>query len=274
MPKGVIMRPEEYHTSRLVELLEKERVLTFDRVAEALGRPARITVFRKLAQLGGRASYSHRGRYQTLDRIAEYNQDGLWSFCGVHFSQYGNLLQTIVYLVEHSVQGYFASELQTLLQVHVHNALARLYGSQLLDRDQLADQYLYLSPAVGKDQLERRYEAIRQALKRESSGIEEVPEDLRASMRWLLTVLNEKQRRLYLGLESMRLGHGGDQKISLITGVNVKTIAQGRRQLLARHITADRIREIGAGRPALKKKRGDGTSEPTDESGYGRRSHE
>jgi len=264
------MRPEEYNTSRLAELLEKERILTFDRVVEALGRPARITVFRKLAQLGGRASYSHRGRYQTLDRIAEYNKDGLWSFRGVHFSKYGTLLQTIVYLVEHSIQGYFASELQALLQVRVHNPLAHLYGAKLLDRDQLADQYLYLSPAVGKDQLERRYETIQKALKRESSGIAVVPEELCESMRWLLTVLNEKQRRLYLGLESIRLGHGGDHKISLITGMNAKTIAQGRRQLLARNITADRVREMGAGRPSLKKKRSHRTPGTTDESGHGR----
>ncbi len=249
------MRPEEYHTSRLMEWLEKDRILTLDRIAEALGRPSRITVFRKLAQLGGRASYSHRGRYQTLDRIAEYNENGLWSFRGVHFSRQGTLLRTIVYLVEHSRQGYFASELQALLQVRVHNALAHLYGAKLLSREQLADQYLYVSPTGGTDQLEKRYEAIQQAHEQGSPGIEE----MRESMRLLLSVLNEKQRRLYLGLESMRLGHGGDVKVSRITGVNVKTIARGRRQLQARNITAERIREVGGGRPSLKKKRRDGT---------------
>lgn len=268
------MRPEEYHTSRLVGLLEKERILTFERIAKALGRPSRITVFRKLARLGGRASYSHRGRYQTLDRIAEYNENGLWSFRGVRFSRQGTLLQTIVYLVEHSRQGYFASELRALVQVRVHNALARLYGAQRLDREPLADQYLYVSPTGGKGQLERRCEAIQQAQERRSPGIEEVPEELRESIRFLLSVLNEKQRRLYLGLESMRLGHGGDLKISRITGANVKTVAQGRRQLLARNVTAERIREVGAGRPSLKKKRGDGTAGRTDASGHGRRPRE
>ena len=33
------MRPEQYPTSKLVQWLEKERILTLDRVAEALGRP-------------------------------------------------------------------------------------------------------------------------------------------------------------------------------------------------------------------------------------------
>jgi len=262
------MRPEEYHTSRLVQLLEKARVLTLDRIAEALGRPSRITVFRKLAQLGGRASYSHRGRYQTLDRLAEYDANGLWSFRGIRFSRQGTLLQTMVYLVEHSTQGYFASELQALVQVRVHNALAHLFGIKLLDREQLADQYLYVSPTGGKDQLQRRCEAIQQAHEPGSSSIEEMPQEISERMRLLLSVLNEKQRRLYLGLESMRLGHGGDVKISRITGVNVKTIA------LARNFTAECIREVGAGRPSLKKKRSDGAPGGTDARGHGRRSDE
>jgi hypothetical protein len=255
------MRPEEYHTSRLVEWLEKERILRLDRIAAALGRPSRITVFRKLAQLGARASYSHRGRYQTLDRIAAYDENGLWSFRGVHFSRQGTLLQTIVYLVEHAKQGYFATELQALLQVRVHNAVVHLYVGKQVGRQQLADQYLYVSRTGGADQLEKRYEAIQQTHQRGSQGIAEAPDEMRESMRLLLSVLNEKQRRLYLGLESMRLGHGGDVTISRLTGVNVKTIALGRRQLQARDITAERIREVGGGRPSLKKKRRDGTPE-------------
>ena len=249
------MRPEEYNPSRLVELLEKERMMTLDRIAEALGRPSRITVFRKLAQIGGRASYSHCGRYQTLDRIAQYDENGLWSLRGVRFSRQGTLLQTMVHLVEHSKEGYFASELQALLQVRVHNALAHLYAAKQLGREQHANQYLYVSPKEGSDQLEKRYEAIQQAHdEREFAGIE-MPDEMSESMRLLLSVLNEKQRRLYLGLESMRLGHGGDAKISRITGVNVKTIAFGRCQLQAGNIDVDRIREVGGGRPSVKKKR-------------------
>ena len=72
-------------------------------------------------------------------------------------------------------------------------------------------------------------------------------------MRWLLTVLDEQQRRLYLGRESLRVGRGGDRQISRMSGVNVKTIASGRRQLQQRQITTERLRAVGAGRPPLKK---------------------
>lgn len=262
------MRPEQYPTSKLVQWLEKERILTLDRVAEALGRPARITLFRKLAQLGSRASYSHGGRYHTLDRIADYDEDGLWSFRGVQFSQHGTLGETLVSVVERSKAGCFASELQRRLQVRVHNALAQLHGAGRLSREQLADQYLYLSPRTGAEQLQERYERMRRA---QASGSAE-REELGESMRWLLTVLDEQQRRLYLGLESLRLGRGGDRQISRMSGVNVKTIASGRRQLQQRQITTERLRAVGAGRPPLKNPRGDRPAGRSDASGHGRRS--
>jgi hypothetical protein len=72
-------------------------------------------------------------------------------------------------------------------------------------------------------------------------------------MRFLSSILNEQHRRLYLGMESLKLGHGGDVRISEITGVNVKTIARGRDELQAQEITVDRIRQVGAGRPPVKK---------------------
>jgi hypothetical protein len=268
------MRPEIYRTSQLVRWFEKMRILAWERIAQALGEPSRITVFRKLAQLGARASYSHRGRYHTLDRLATYDKNGLWSLRGVRFSRHGTLEETITYLVEDSREGYFASELEALVQVRVHNALARLYVAQRLDREQLVDQYLYLSPTGGQGQLERRYESIRKAHQRGSAGRPEVFQELRGSIDFLLSVLDERQRRLYLGLESMRLGHGGDVKIAQMAGVNVKTVAQGRRQLLARSVTTERIREAGAGRPAFKKNRSDRPARETDARGHGGRPHE
>ena len=266
------MRPEKYATSRLVRWFERMRILTWERIAQALGKPSRITVFRKLAQLGARASYSHRGRYHTLDRLATYDKNGLWSLRDVRFSRHGTLGETIAYLVEHSRQGYFASELEAQVHVRVHNALAELYAAQRLNREQLGDQYLYLSPTVGKDQLESRYEVIRQAHKQGAAGRPETPLEVQENIRFLLSVLNEKQRRLYLGLESIRLGHGGDWEIARIAGVNVKTVAQGRRQLLARNVTTERIREAGAGRPAgAKKNRSDRPAGRTDARRHGGR---
>ncbi|MBW1700274.1 MAG: hypothetical protein JRH18_22350 [Deltaproteobacteria bacterium] len=249
------MRLEKYSIESLEEVFFVERVLSLESIGRFLGTPSKRTIARKLDALGCRASYSHAGRYYTLEECADYNQYGLWSFRNIHFSKYGTLINTILHLVNDSQEGYFASELRDLLDVRVHNALAKLYASRRLFREQIQSQYLYLSYTFHVQQLERRRESIQRRLRVSdiANEDEEFTEAIKESICFLVSHLNEKQRRLYLGLESMKLGHGGDVRISKITGVNVKTIARGRHELEQKNISFDRIRRAGAGRPALKK---------------------
>jgi hypothetical protein len=75
-------------------------------------------------------------------------------------------------------------------------------------------------------------------------------------MNLLLSRLDEDHRRWYVALESRKIGHGGDRRLSLITGLNVETIRRGRREL-SDSLSAfppDRIRRPGAGRKPLEKK--------------------
>jgi hypothetical protein len=72
----------------------------------------------------------------------------------------------------------------------------------------------------------------------------------------LLERLDEDHRRWLVALESLKIGHGGDRLLSLMTGMDVKTIRRGRRELgrSLEDFAAERIRRRGSGRPALKKK--------------------
>jgi hypothetical protein len=71
-----------------------------------------------------------------------------------------------------------------------------------------------------------------------------------------LSRLNEQQRRLYVALESKKVGRGGDHLLSLITGMNVETVRQGRWEWdhSLQGLPPDRVRRPGAGRPPLEKK--------------------
>ena len=77
--------------------------------------------------------------------------------------------------------------------------------------------------------------------------------ELHSHMNFFLSTLDERQRRLYVGLEAKRLGHGGDRRLAMITGLNVDTIARGRREL-EQAGPSDRIRALGSGRPRVEKK--------------------
>jgi hypothetical protein len=243
------MRTTQYHTQTLEALFGREKVLTLDAMKQALGTKAKMTVFRKLRALSYRASYSHAGKYYTLDEIAEYDQHGLWNYRRIYFSKHGSLLNTIAALVCVSKSGYFAHELEELLQVRVHAPLLKLITSGYLIRESLAQGYLYLCPQTWKSQLNRQ----KQMLKMAASG-DQPPAAIQQALGTFLAMLNEKQRRLYAGFESMKLGRGGDVLISQQTGLNVKTIARGRRELASQKITVDRVRQVGGGAKALEKK--------------------
>lgn len=72
----------------------------------------------------------------------------------------------------------------------------------------------------------------------------------------LLSRMDEQQRRWFVGHESLRIGFGGDVRMSQVTGLNVDTIARGRAEVsqdLAGRPT-DRVRLPGGGRPPVEKK--------------------
>lgn len=79
---------------------------------------------------------------------------------------------------------------------------------------------------------------------------------LHRRMNVLLSRLDEAQRRWYVALEASRVGHGGDRLLAQITGLDEKTIRRGREELQAELAACpeERVRQPGAGRPAVEKK--------------------
>lgn len=252
IPKGIIMRPEKYHVDVLLEAFRNHLVLSRDSITSILGTASKMTVFRKLKPLDYCTSYSHCGRFYALKELIPFNDHGLWSQDTIRFSRAGSLMQTIPLLVEQSPQGYFAAELRHLLEIKVQDALVKLYHENRLRRQQVGGDYLYLFPSLHQDQLRRREQLISEA-QSDSQQQYGIDPDVVKHMRCLLAILNEKQRRLYLGFEAIRRGDGGDATLSRMSGVNVKTIARGRHELMQGDVGDERIRAVGAGRPALKK---------------------
>jgi hypothetical protein len=78
---------------------------------------------------------------------------------------------------------------------------------------------------------------------------------LHESVNCVVAELNEKNRRLFVGLLAQQLGHGGIQEMSRVTGLSRVTIRRGRSELAASaHVSSIRIRMAGGGRTAAEKK--------------------
>ena len=80
-----------------------------------------------------------------------------------------------------------------------------------------------------------------------------MPEELRAAIVLFASLLDERQRRLFAGLESLKCGWGGDRRIATLLGIDPSTVAAGRRQLVDRDVEVDRVRRAGGGRTPTKK---------------------
>jgi hypothetical protein len=250
------MRPEHYHAENLTRLLRTRKIATMSELKEALGTDADATVFRKLEQFSYRTSYSHRGRYYTLDEIAQFDELGLWSFRQVWFSEFGTLVATVEALVVASEAGFRASELEAVLHVECKAALLTLVRAERLAREQVGGRYVYVSTERPwrRQQLAARqvYDATPDALGL-GAGVRALPEEIKAAIVLFYSLLDERQRRLYAGLEAMKVGHGGDAQIAELLGIDPGTVARGRRELLGGEVEAGRVRRPGGGRKATPK---------------------
>jgi len=208
------------------------------------------TLFRRLKQLAYCTSYTHGGRYFALDEVARFNDDGLWCCRSVWFSEHGTLHSTLETWVTESENGFFAHELEQALHASVRETLLRLVKGGKLVRERMAGRYLYY--AVDSAQRKRQCLARRAEL---ASTEEEPSDELKAAILIFFALLDEQQRRLFAGLESMRRGRGGDSFVAELVGVNAHTVAKGRKQLLERDIEMGRIRAAGGGRHQKKARR-------------------
>ncbi len=234
-----------YPAEKLVSLLHDQKVATMPQLKAALGTAVTYTVLRKLSPLGYRSSYSHGGTYYTLDCIAHYDELGLWSCRGVHFSRQGTLLNTAEALVTQSAAGYLVPELEAVVHVAAKDVLRQLVQAERLFRREWEGRYLY-----GAQDRTRRQEqwAARQAQ-------QEPGDDLQAAKALFYSLLDEQQRRLYAGLESLQCGYGGQQQTAQRFGLDVDTVARGERELLRGQVLRGRVRQPGGGRSAVEKKR-------------------
>jgi hypothetical protein len=247
-------------TGRLQQAFHDEHILTLPQLKKLLGTSAAMTVFRKLKPLGYLTSYSHRGRYYTLVDLAEFDERGLWSVNDVWFSREDTLVRTSEAWVNRSDDGYYADELRAALHVEVKDALRKLVQEKRLARRDVNGRFLY----VTRTSTRRQQQVAQRRARGDLPGVllERSPgrtaDEVKAAIILFYSMLDERQRRVYAGLESLKLGHGGDRQLAEWLALDPHTVAKGRRELLessALRPTEYRVRRPGGGRLAQEKKR-------------------
>ena len=154
-------------------------------------------------------------------------------------------MNTAAALVTGSPAGYQVSELEAVVHVAAKDALRQLVQAGRIFRREWQGRFLYC--ALERTRRQEQW-AAREA--RQESG-----DDLQAVKALFYSLLDEQQRRLYAGLESLQCGHGGQRQTAQRFGLDVDTVARGERELLGGQVLRGRVRQAGGGRAAVEKKR-------------------
>lgn len=251
---STIMRPTLFTVDRIKNLLQRDTVCTFEELMSALGTRSRMTTFRKLAELAYQTSYSHRGKYYALKAFCKFDESGLWTHRRAWFSIYGTLLETGRNFIDRSDGGYSNTELDGLLHVETKQALLHLFGKGVVSREKFGGVYVYFS---SKEQTCKRQVAARSQMRAGTSGAFDddlLAHELKAAIILFFGLLDERQRRIFAGLESLKVGEGGDARVARVLGIDPHTVARGRIELMKRDIDSGIVRRKGGGRRSQEKK--------------------
>lgn len=241
------------------DFILKNKIATLNDIKNHIQNSVTITIKRKLNELAYLSSYSHYGKYYTLNTVPKFSDQGLWSFKSVHFSKYGTLKNTCFQSIYNAHFGYTAKELEGILKVCVRLPLLNL----------LKDGKLYRAPFGGENVYFANDKKIRQQqiIIRESQqrnkiftvgklSAQIITDELKAAIVLFYSTLDEKQRRLYAGLESVKIGYGGDKLIAQLLNIHHETVSKGREELVKENFEKQGVRKSGSGRQSIKKNAG------------------
>lgn len=129
----------------LRKLFRQRRIADLPALFKTLQTDSPMSVYRRLFPLGYISSYSHNGRFYTLDDVPEFDAGGFWQYQGAFFSRHGTLMSTTAHLVETAEAGRTHKELEAALRVRVHNTLLDLVKGKRIGRELLDGLFLYVS---------------------------------------------------------------------------------------------------------------------------------
>ncbi len=238
------------------DFILQNKIVTLDEIKNHLNCNVTMTIMRNLNDLSYLSSYSHRGKYYTLVSIPKFSDQGLWSYNSVCFSKYDTLKNTCLQLLNSSQSGYSTQEMDLMLNASTRLPLLNLYKEEKIFRAKFGGEFVYFS---GNKQLKKQQIIIRESqysntvFTIDTLSTQIITDELKAAILLFYCILDEKQKRLFAGLESLKIGHGGDTLISKLLNIDPDTVSKGRKELISNDFEKGRVRKQGAGRPDVKK---------------------
>ena len=150
------MRTALYSIERLLSFFKVNITATMIQLKAVLGTTVHMTVYRKLRKLSYLTSYSHHGKYYTLNELTRFDSLGLWRHGDARFSKYGSLINTAQALVTLAEKGYSLSELRRIVGCEVKETVLTLVRQNRIHREIIDGQFVYFAANLATQQKQNR----------------------------------------------------------------------------------------------------------------------
>jgi hypothetical protein len=148
------MQNKETRLKFLKIFIRENQVCTFEKILQEVDYPT-ITLRRDIKSISAITSYTHRGKFITLLNIPIFDENGIWFYKEIGFTQFKNSLDLIINIINRSNEGITQEELEKLLKIKISKQIQILLRQNRLNRVKLGNRYCYLSEELAKNRKRR-----------------------------------------------------------------------------------------------------------------------
>ena len=177
---------------KIQNLLMTNGVMSVKQLRHEFSGRSRSSLFRDLRKLDVISSFTHTGQYHALKRTAQFDENGLWFFQAIGFSQHGTLKNALGQVISNSRAGMTHKEVKMLFRIEVQKPLTDLVNTSAVTRQLLPSRvFVYLS--ADEKRTEEQFQQ-RLAIADRSLAIALPAESIRIEI--LVEVINAPERTL------------------------------------------------------------------------------
>jgi len=130
-------------------LLKRKKVFDFSYLLSLLSCSVRTGRF-NLKNWKAFSSYNQNGRYYTLPGVPHFDENGLWWYRDIFFSENGTLKNTVVHLISSSSSGLTGEQLGKIVGISPRSFLHHFRGISGIRRKKHDGVYVYFSDDVDR----------------------------------------------------------------------------------------------------------------------------
>jgi hypothetical protein len=148
------MASTEERRNVVENIIRSKKIQTFEQILKQVNC-SEVTLRRDIRWMKGITSYTHQGRFVTLEDIPEFDHNDIWFYNNIGFTKFKNSLELIVHLINHSKEGLTREQIQKILKIQIFQQIQTLLKRNKLYRSKIGNKYIYLPEELSRNKKQK-----------------------------------------------------------------------------------------------------------------------